>query len=131
MAAIGLQFDKVQFERKNPLSGNVKVNNNVRIKEVSKTEVGKRDAMRFGFEFTIQYEPGIASLTLDGFVNVLAKPEIIKEELDKWKKDKKVSNELMTEVINNVLAKGNVTALILTREVNLPPPIDLPKVRVK
>ena len=46
-------------------------------------------------------------------------------------KDKKIPKEVMTPVLNNILAKSNVEALVLSRELNLPPPIPLPKVEVK
>jgi hypothetical protein len=37
----------------------------------------------------------------------------------------------MVPVLNSILAKCNIQAIILTREVNLPPPIPLPKVQFK
>ena len=45
-----------------------------------------------------------------------------------WKKNKQVPKETMTEVLNTILARCNVSALMLSRDVNLPPPIPLPKV---
>ena len=41
---------------------------------------------------------------------------------------KKIAKDIMSRVLNAVLAKCNIEALILSQEVNLPPPIPLPKV---
>lgn len=131
MAVIGLQFEKVTFERKNPIEGKINVNNNVRVTSVEESKLGKRDALKFGFEFTVDYEPKIANMKWEGAATVVAKPEVLKEEIAQWKKEKKVSNELMTQVLNHVLAKSNIAAMTLAREVNLPPPLQLPKVQVK
>jgi hypothetical protein len=134
MAAISLQFDKVNFERKKPIEDKVSVSNNVRILNVEKIEVGKtkkRDGLKFSFQFDVLYEPGIAKMMWDGHATVLTSPEIVKEEMESWEKDKKVSNDLMSGVINSILTRTNIAALILAREVGLPPPVQLPKVNVK
>ena len=55
---------------------------------------------------------------------------MIKEIIAEWKKDKKIKKELMGGILNTVLTKSNVQALIISQQVNLPPPIPLPKVNV-
>jgi hypothetical protein len=47
-----------------------------------------------------------------------------------WKKEQKVDKDIMTPLLNTVLTKCNIQALILSQHVNLPPPIPLPKVDV-
>ncbi|MBI2659814.1 hypothetical protein HYX07_01495 [Candidatus Woesearchaeota archaeon] len=54
-----------------------------------------------------------------------------KEILGNWKKDKKLPKEMMAGLLNTILTKCNVQALILSQQVNLPPPIPLPKVQVQ
>jgi len=91
----------------------------------------KQNALKFHFEFTAKYEPKIADITLTGFITFFEKPETVKEIADGWKKDKKIPKETMSNILNTVLARCNVEAMILSREVNLPPPIPLPKIQVK
>ena len=55
----------------------------------------------------------------------------VEELLNGWKKDKKLPPEVITPVLNMALTKCNVQALILSQEINLPPPIPLPKVQQK
>jgi len=52
-----------------------------------------------------------------------------KEVLDEWKKAKRVPKDVMTSILNTVLTRCNIEALILSQAVNLPPPIPLPSVQ--
>jgi hypothetical protein len=51
----------------------------------------------------------------------------MKDILQEWKKDKKISAEIMQALFNTILAKANIKALSLAQEVNLPPHLSLPK----
>ena len=132
---MGLQFNKIVVEKIGPARGKIGVNSNVSLTDVTKTEFGfgkeKQDAVKFNFEFTSNYEPKIATITLNGSLVYLEKPAKVEELTKGWKKDKKVPKEVMTAVLNSILARCNIEALVLAREVNLPPPIPMPKVRVK
>ena len=50
-------------------------------------------------------------------------------DLKNWKKNKAVPKDTMNEILNVILMRCNVEALILSRDVNLPPPIPLPKIQ--
>lgn len=134
MTVVGLQLNKIVVEKLKPAKGKVSVNNNVSITDVEKTELtfgmSKQNVLNFKFEFVAAYEPKIASITLNGNVTYFDKPEVIDKLHSGWKKDKKVPPEVMTPILNSILSKCNVEALLLAREINLPPPIPLPKVRV-
>ena len=135
MPVVGLQFNKITVEKFGPVKGKVSVNNNVVLKEVEKTDmtigVSKQGALKFHFEFTSNYEPKIANITIIGFLTFLEKPETAKSIADSWKKDKKIPKDVMSSVLNTVLSRCNIEAMLLSREVNLPPPIPLPKIQVK
>lgn len=135
MPVVGLSFNKIVIEKLNPVKGKVQVNNNVALKDVEKTDLSigatKQGALKFIFEFTANYEPKIANMTMNGYLTFFEKPEKVKEIVDGWKKDKKIPKDIMSAVLNTVLSRCNVEALIFAREVNLPPPIPLPKVTVK
>ena len=55
----------------------------------------------------------------------------VKQILDDWKKDKRLPKDIMTGILNTILNRSNVQALILSQDVNLPPPIQLPKVQIE
>lgn len=135
MPVVGLQFEKILIEKHAPVKGKIQVNNNVTLKDVVKTDISigpsKHVALKFKFEFTAKYEPKIASMTMNGYLTFFEKPDKVKEIADAWKKDKKIPKETMSSVLNTILSRCNVEAMLFAREVNLPPPIPLPKVTVK
>jgi hypothetical protein len=135
MAIVGFDFTKINVEKKSSAKGNIKINNNVSIKSVDEQELTlgtlKQKALKFTFSFNTKYEPDLATISLEGFVLYITKPEQVKEISENWKKSKKLPKEIMTPILNTVLAKCNIQALILSSYLNLPSPIPLPKVEEK
>ena len=131
MTVIGFSFTKMLIEKKNPVKGKVSINNNVSIKELEETKLNintTRKALKLNFEFISSYEPNIGKILLEGEVIYLIDKNKADDVVKNWKKNKKLEKDIMTQVLNNVLAKCNVQALILSKDMNLPPPIPLPKV---
>ena len=134
MTIVGFDFTKIDAEKKSPIKGKISINNNVAIKNVEEQNLNlgkeKQNALKFQFEFTSTYDPGIGSITLGGDLIYMGEPKKVKEILDGWKKDKKLPKDISAGVLNNVLTRCNVQALILSRDLNLPSPIPLPKVQL-
>src|SRR3989338_536076 len=134
MAIVGFNFTRINVERKEMQKGKINISNNVAIKDVKPTDISlgkeKQDALKFTFEFTSRFEPKIGSIILGGDLLFLGDASKIKEVNEGWKKDKRVPKDIMTSILNTILAKCNIQALILSQEVNLPPPVPLPKVQV-
>jgi len=131
MTVIGFSFTKMIVEKTNPVKGKVSINNNVGIKNVEETKLNinsDRKALKLDFEFSSTYEPNIGKIHLEGEVIYLTDKNRAEEAIKGWKKNKKIEKEMMTNVLNNVLAKCNIQALFLSDKMNLPPPIPLPKV---
>jgi len=135
MTIIATNLTKIVVEKKGAVKGKVSIANNVSIKNVETTDIAigtsKQSALKFSFEFTAKYEPKIGEIVLNGELIFLEKPEKINEISSEWKKSKKVPKEIMAPILNNILTKCNIEALILSREINLPPPVQLPRVSVK
>ncbi len=112
--------------------GKIQINNNASIKEVAEAEFNfgkvKQTGVRFVFQFTSQYTPNIATIEFTGEVLFSADPKKVKELLAAWKKKDKLPQDVLTEVLNNIMTKCNIEALLLSRELNLPPPIQLPRI---
>lgn len=134
MTVIGLGFTKITMEKTGQLKGEIKINNNAGIKNIEKSEIDfgakKQPALKVSFHFKATYEPNIAFILLEGELYWIDKEENIDELFKKWKKDKTVSQEVMTPILNQILSRSNVEALVLSRELNLPPPVPLPKVKL-
>ena len=135
MTIIANNFTKITVEKKGPAKGKVNISNNVSIENVEKTELSvgaaKQPAARFIFEFVSKYEPKVGEIILNGELVFLEKDDKVTEIVAEWKKSKRVKKEIMAPVLNNILTKCNIEALILSREINLPPPVQLPKVTIK
>ena len=131
MTVIGFSFNKMLIEKKGAVKGKVSINNNVGIKNVEETKLNintTKKALKMDFEFTSEYEPAIGKILMTGEVVYLVDKDKAPEIVKNWKKNKKIEKDIMTNVLNNVLTKCNIQALILSKDMNLPPPIPLPKV---
>lgn len=136
MSIIGFNFTKISAERKKAeKTGQVQVSNNVDIKEIRESEIkissDEQISLTFEFEFNSKYEPDMGYIKLGGHVMTIENKESGQKILDEWKDSKKVNSSVMKNILNTILAKANVQALIVSRDINLPSPIPLPKVNVK
>ncbi len=131
---VGFGFTKLSAEKKDPAAGKIDINNNVSIKDAKEDNLSfgkdKQNVIKFLFEFTSNYEPNVGAILFEGEVLYLDEPKKVKEILSSWKKDKQIPKEIMGMLLNAVLSKCNVQALILSQNVNLPPPIPMPKVQM-
>ena len=134
MTIVSFNFTKIEAEKRELSKGKININNNVTIEKVEEKDLSlgnqKQKVLSFTFEFTSKYSPNAGSIKLNGNVLYMEDSKKVKEILDGWKKDKKIPKEIMTKILNVILNKSNVQALILSEHVNLPPPIPLPKVQV-
>ena len=131
MTVIGFSFTKMLVEKSNPVKGKVSINNNVGIRNVEETKLNintAKKALRLDFEFSSTYDPNIGTILLEGEVIYLVYKDKTDDILKNWKKNKKLDQEVMNAALNYVLSKCNVEALILSKDMNLPPPIPLPKI---
>ncbi|MFH1510553.1 MAG: hypothetical protein ABIF10_02590 [Candidatus Woesearchaeota archaeon] len=131
MAIVGFNFNKMSAERMHGVEGKINIKNNVSIKDITRQDLSlgsnKEPALKFIFDFSSDYEPEVGLISLTGDVTYIASEKEVQEVLKEWKKDRKINKELLSTIVNHLLARCNVQALILSREVNLPPPIPLPK----
>ncbi len=131
---VGFGFTKLTAEKFGQGKGKIDINNNVSIKDVIEDNLSlgneNQNVVKFKFEFSSKYEPKLGSIICDGEVLYLADQKKIKEIMVMWKKEKKVQKEMMAGILNAILTKCNVQALILSQQVNLPPPIPMPKVQM-
>ncbi|MFH1505865.1 MAG: hypothetical protein ABIE94_02655 [archaeon] len=131
MTVVGFNFTRVIAEKNAPIRGRININNNVSITKIEETTLPldkSKTALQFTFLYTSKFEPNVGKVELEGTLLYLQTKEVAKKVLDQWKKDKKILPEVMTPIMNQILNKCNIQALILTRDLNLPSPIPMPKV---
>jgi hypothetical protein len=132
MTVVGLNFTKFLAEKSKPIKGQISIKNNVSITGISESKLNidaKKKALKFEFVYNADYEPGIGKIEIGGEVIFLADEKTAKEALDKWKKEKKAPSEVGKSVMNHALSKCNIQAIVLSKDLNLPAPIQLPKIK--
>lgn len=135
MTVIGFNFNKISIERLGSKQGKLTISNNVSLQNVSEAKIpfgdDKSKCVKIDFKFESKYEPKVADIILEGdFIYMLPK-ETADKVLASWKDKKAIDKELLSPMMNAILNKANVEALILSKELNLPSPIPLPKVNVQ
>lgn len=131
MQVIGFNFDKISAERKKKTDGKVEIKSNISLKsiETEKIELIKsEEVLKFNFEFTINYNPGLAELRFEGSVLMMIDKEKAKEILKKWK-TKKIADDVRLPLFNLILTKCNIRALQFEEEFNLPSHIPMPRIQ--
>ena len=135
MTIVGFNFSGMNVDKREMVNEKINISNNVAITGVEKTDLAlgtsKQNAIKFLFKFDTIYNPNVGSIKLTGDVIYFAEDKKVKEIIDQWKKTKKIDQTITESILNAILSKCNIQALLLSREVNLPPPLPMPKVQNK
>ena len=132
MTIVKINLHKVNADRNlEAKGGQIKINNNVAIKNVEEMafSVEGKKGLKFNFAFNCNYEPDLGKIEVEGQVLFVDEEKKIQEILKSWNKDKRVPMDVMEQVVNAALHKGNIQAIKISEEVNLPSPLPLPKVQ--
>ncbi len=132
MPIVSFNFEKISVEKKAPAATTkITIKNNATIIDVVEETLPLKSAkdgiIKCSFEFTTLYEPKVGEINLRGNVLYLDTHQKIQELIKKWKKEKKLGDDIQTAILNIILSKCNIRALSLAEEINLPPQIPLPK----
>ncbi|MFP4523455.1 MAG: hypothetical protein ACLFNM_02835 [Candidatus Woesearchaeota archaeon] len=134
MAILNFNFTKINVEKKSKVNKQVSIKSGLNISNVVASDVvaGKdQNAFVISFTYNVQYEPNIGIIELSGDLLYLAKEEDAKAITDQWEKSKSLPEPVALPVFNRILHSCNVEALILSRDINLPAPVQLPKVKAQ
>lgn len=131
---VAINFTKLCAERKSVQIQKLNINNNIKIVSVEEADVEVKQgnsALKIGFDFESNYEPELASLKVAGEAIDVEDKKNAKTILNEWAKNKRIPENFLTDIMNVILSRCNVEAIILSKEINLPPPLPMPKVGVK
>lgn len=134
MTVIGFSFTKLTAELKKPSKGNLKVNSHVKINGLDKTNLSfdnKKTALKADFTYAVEYEPAVGNIEFKGDILFLQEQDEAQKLLDQFAKKKNVPKKIATVLVNNILKKSTMQAIIMSRDIALPPPIPLPGVKTK
>ena len=132
MPIVKIDIHKLSAEKNlSARGGQIRIDNTVSLKnvEVMDFSLEGKKGLKFSFSFTCTYQPDLGTIIVEGkvlFVDELKKVDDIKKG---WDKDKKIPPAIMEMIANAALHKGNIQAIKVSEEVNLPSPLPLPKVK--
>lgn len=132
MTIVKINIHKVNAERNlDSAGGQININNNVSIKNVEDLvfDVDGKKGLKFTFSFNCNYEPDLGKIEVEGQVLFVDATSKVSEVKKSWEKDKRIPMDVMEQVVNAALHKGNILAIKISEEVNLPSPLPLPKVK--
>ena len=132
MNIVGFNFSKITADRKKAVVGSIRINNNVNLSDVREAKIGlgDRSALAVSFSFKTEYAPDFATIGMEGDLLLLGDQKDSKAALEQWQKEKRLSPQNAQLVMNYILDRCSIQALLLSKDLNLPPPVKLPKVNV-
>jgi hypothetical protein len=130
MKLLGFNFTKINVEKKKDSIKDLKIHNHIDVLSIEevKQEFFKTEdnVLIIKFSYSIEYEPQIAHLSLEGTILLsVEKEEMVKEILKKWK-EKGLLEEFRIPLFNVIFRKAGLKALELEDEMNLPLHMSMP-----
>jgi len=102
---------------------NIQIATNIAVLKASYNE--SASVLELGFVFTVNYNPAIASITIKGAARVTGE----KKELEDMKKAFDERKALPPVIMQNISNVGFVESVVLSRSLNIPPPLPLPTIQ--
>ncbi len=120
-----MTIDARRFARSTEVQKNIQIQVNHEISQV--IERAEKET-EFNFRFAINYTGmgAIASIKFEGYVLFEGQAGIAQ----KWVKDKKLPDDVANEVLNLIMRNCLMQGVVLARDMRLPPPIQMPQVKV-
>lgn len=133
MPIVGFHLEKTHAERTKKLQKGMKATHNITIISVQNEDIEmgkatKKPGLKFTFEYTVDYQPKIGQVLIEGSVLYLNDEKIVKEIMNEWKKNKNINQEVTAQVLNTAIVRCTIKALNMAQEVNLPPHMPIPTV---
>lgn len=132
MKIIGFNFSKVSIEKISNKFKDLKINTNIDVVSAKQIKPDvfqvKEEIIEIKFNYTIDYSPEIAKISLSGNLLIMVDSKTAKNFLKQWK-NKKFPEEHKIPLFNVILKKSNLKALQLEDEMGLPLHIPLPSVK--
>jgi len=136
MPVAGMSIKAMSAKRHEDVVGEIEVNNDAKLTTVEETDLpafGKK-AMTVGFSFTTDYidrktKKKLAEILIDG--SVLYMSDDHANVVKGWKTTKKLPEDVNIEIINAILRRCITKAVVLSEDLQMPPPMMIPHAQRK
>jgi len=130
MTVVNIRVTKIDGEHTELKTASVTANASSMITSM-KLEKDKNvgDYLLVSYRYTVKYDPDIGHILIEGNLWYLNKDlkKVVRKEKDKVTVDKEVMEEVSTSIIREAL----LDSIEISRKLQLPPPMNLPRVEVK
>lgn len=116
-------IDAERYSKSGSKKGNIKINHNSSVIKMEKVD---SKTNKVDFRFTANYS-GMGKIKIEGNLKIIGKYPNLAE---KWQKENKMPNEVAKEIHTAIINNCIPEAVGLAKNINLPPPIPLPKVNM-
>ena len=135
MAVVGFNFTKMIGEKNADPTKKLNIDRSVNIQSVEETHLNvgtqKQQAMVVSFVYAVTYAPGLRKVELQGNLLYIAPEEKLVDAIAYWKKNSTLPVDVMNPVLHSVFTRCNIQALIMSRDLALPPPFALPSPKIR
>ena len=135
MPIVGVNIINIAAKKSSDPTGPTRVNNSVNIGEIRERDlpiVNKK-----GLSVSFEYKADYVNEKNKQFAEIFIAGEVVfvddnhEKILKTWRNDKKLPEDLNLQISNSVLRRCTTQALVLSEELQLPPPIPLPQASKK
>lgn len=132
MRLVGFNFNKISAEKLKEKVPEISIKTNIDISEIKQIESDilktKDELVQAKFSYTVKYEPGYASIIIEGIATLSLDERQSKEVMKEWKK-KQMPEEFRVFLFNVILRKASIRSLPLEEEMNIPLHLPIPTLR--
>ncbi|MFW6040741.1 MAG: hypothetical protein ACOC85_02780 [Thermoplasmatota archaeon] len=116
-------IDAERFSEKSQTRKNIRIDHNSSVTKIKQLD---KDSSEISFRFTATYS-GMGRIELEGRLKHIDGPSDL---ASRWQKENKMPNEVANEVHSAIISNCIPQSVLVSREIQLPPPIPLPKVNI-
>lgn len=130
MTIVNFRTTKIDAEKTDKKATSVTANASSMLTSITlEKDVNAGEYLLVKYRYTVKYEPEIGHILLEGSLWYMNKDlkKLVKKEKDKVS----VESEVMEEVSTAIIREALLESVEISRRLNLPPPMNLPKVEVK
>ncbi len=116
-------IDAERYSKKGKKKKNIKINHNSSVTKIDKID---SKTNQIDFRFTANYS-GMGVIKIEGSLKLIGEhPDLA----DNWRNKNKMPNEVAKKIHTTVINKCIPQSVTIAKDLNLPPPIPLPKVNM-
>ena len=136
MNILNVTFNSIKASKNAMPKGKIGVKSNTKLDSLTESKMGldkTKTALKFGFTYKTEYTPSFAEIELKGEATALMDKKEADKVQEQWEKDKTkgLDKKFAALLINTLMGKCALQAMVMAKELSLPSPIPLPRINLE